>query len=72
MATNGGSGLAPSKSRDDLEAALSSFRTKAAQDIGETIEVKTNHLSCKITATMNLYKVLTNHMDYFMPQHGTM
>lgn len=40
MATNnGGSGLAPSKSRDDLEAALSSFRTKAAQDIGETVEV---------------------------------
>ena len=39
MATNVDIDIAPSKSDDDLEAALSSFRTKAAQDIGETVKV---------------------------------
>ena len=39
MATNVDIDIAPSTSNDDLEAALSSFRTKAAQDIGETVKV---------------------------------
>ena len=39
MATNVDIDIAPSTSNDNLEAALSSFRTKAAQDIGETVKV---------------------------------